>query len=379
MELNGYKQSINTSQDQSEALAANLKRLQSESAYLEKQIQMAEDTKEKLNENYAMYTKALMQSEVELAKAIQEKGRHQKTLSQLQKEIHTLSSTTQKLEMEIMVELQNQSGCEKHGTGTKRDGVKLKQTIYEKLGTIAQLQNDITRLRVEAIDYISNNNQLQQQLTDCEEQIQQQNAVIEKYESEIKRQTDELNKKQSEMTLLNRKYDQLMAQHAAAVGAVKGEIGPLEATIHNYQKSIVEQEKNSVELQQFWLKAQNDLVAVTKSVEEAREYITDAKMKRMVLERKKTVINAQFEREENDIKELQRNIRKIQADMVKINVLLSKHTKVQQQFEENNLNLEYEFRGRLKDAEMECMDLEQNIDRLRQEKDEALTGLVDAE
>ena len=55
-----------------------------------------------------------------------------------------------------------------------------------------------------------------------------------------------------------------------------------------------------------------------------------------------------FESEEKQIKEYQSNIRKLQNDMVKINILLSKQSSIQSQLEENNLELEQEFRAKLK-------------------------------
>jgi coiled-coil domain-containing protein 40 len=65
--------------------------------------------------------------------------------------------------------------------------------------------------------------------------------------------------------------------------------------------------------------------------------------------------------------------------MVKINTLLTKQTKIQSVLEENNLGLEQEFRGRLKQAELESIRIENRIDELRNEKKKALDGLIEAE
>ena len=82
--------------------------------------------------------------------------------------------------------------------------------------------------------------------------------------------------------------------------------------------------------------------------------------------------------------------------MVKINILLSKQTSMQSQLEENNLELEQEFRAKLKvinkernmgvlkylckkTAELESIHLEQKIENLQDEREKALQGLIESE
>lgn len=65
--------------------------------------------------------------------------------------------------------------------------------------------------------------------------------------------------------------------------------------------------------------------------------------------------------------------------MVKINILLSKQSNIQSQLEENNLELEQEFRAKLKSAELESIRMDQKIDDLKSEREKALVGLIEAE
>ena len=57
---------------------------------------------------------------------------------------------------------------------------------------------------------------------------------------------------------------------------------------------------------------------------------------------------ATFENEEKEIKEHNRQIKQLQNEMTKINLLLSNQSHIQNKLEENNLELEQEFRSRLK-------------------------------
>jgi hypothetical protein len=65
--------------------------------------------------------------------------------------------------------------------------------------------------------------------------------------------------------------------------------------------------------------------------------------------------------------------------MVKINLLLSQQSNFQSQLEENNLELEQEFRAKLKSAELESVRLEQKIEDINQERERALMGLLESE
>jgi coiled-coil domain-containing protein 40 len=69
-------------------------------------------------------------------------------------------------------------------------------------------------------------------------------------------------------------------------------MGPLEATIHNVTKLVVEKEKDCVQLQQFWLRSQNDLVSISKKSGQLQEEMANLKMKLAVLTRKKAVVNS---------------------------------------------------------------------------------------
>jgi hypothetical protein len=74
-----------------------------------------------------------------------------------------------------------------------------------------------------------------------------------------------------------------------------------------------------------------------------------------------------------------RSIRQLQNDMVKVNNLLCKQGGVYGQLEESNLELEQIFRSRLKEAEMESIQMEANLEEIKAEKETALKALIEAE
>lgn len=72
-------------------------------------------------------------------------------------------------------------------------------------------------------------------------------------------------------------------------------------------------------------------------------------------------------------------MRSLHQEQVRINTLASKHNIQQRQLEENNKELESEFRAKLRTAELESIRLEEAITKLFEEKEQALAGIVDAE
>lgn len=65
--------------------------------------------------------------------------------------------------------------------------------------------------------------------------------------------------------------------------------------------------------------------------------------------------------------------------MVKLNTLLSKQNKAHGKLEESNLEIEQKFRSTLKEAELDSIHLELTVDKLYEEKQKALSELLEAE
>jgi chromosome segregation ATPase len=373
-ELQGFRRTLRKTQEESETLLMILNKIENEIEFVKKQTMILHDQKDKLLESYQMYTKSLEQTECELQKLNEEKQAVQSEFSATLKLLQKTIQANQKLEADISESLQSRLAAEKGAQGWKKDLVRLKNEIHEKESSIALTQNELSSVRLETLDYASKIEHLKSQTKKLEEDCSQKSLLIEKYQQEMKRRHDELGKKASEMDSLNKKLEQLL------IGEKDSEsVGPLEATIRNFSNAIKLKEKECTQASQYWLRAQNELVGIAKFLNETTEDIQDLKMKQSVLSRKKRVVNATFESEEKQIKAHQANIRKLQNDMVKINLLLSKQSNIQSQLEENNLELEQEFRAKLRSSELESIRMEQKIENLKTEKEQALQGLIEAE
>ncbi len=70
-EIQGFKQSLRKTTEESENLSVLVNKLEGEIDYLKRQISAINDTKEKLKEAYSMYSKSLAQTEQELSQTNQ--------------------------------------------------------------------------------------------------------------------------------------------------------------------------------------------------------------------------------------------------------------------------------------------------------------------
>ncbi|KAJ1563005.1 Coiled-coil domain-containing protein 40 [Cladochytrium tenue] len=375
-EINGFRLAMRKTQEQSETVTLLLGKLEGEIEHLKRQIASVEDRRDGLMEQYNLYTKTLQQLEAEMSQVnqlIQERQALQLEIAAVVKITKQTANQIAKIESDIAENLQNQTAIEKGALGTRRDNGRLRATIHEKEAAIAVALNDIGGIKLEELNTGARIKFLKSNVSGLDKELEEKNDLIEKYELEIRRRNDELGKKQAETAALNKKYDQLVGRNQDE------SMGPLEATIHNVTKLVQQKEKECMDLQQFWLRVQNELVSMSKKSGELQESTSELRLRLAVLSRKKALLNTQFESESKEIREHQRNIRNLQNGMVKINTLLSKQSRIQTVLAENNLGLEQEFRGRLKEAELESLHTEARIEELREEKRKTLDSLVETE
>lgn len=84
----------------------------------------------------------------------------------------------------------------------------------------------------------------------CISDLKEKEALVDKYRMEIRQRNDEVDKEMYIVDRLNKKYE-LLTQNT-----MDENMGPLEATIHNLQKEIVQVDEDNSLLQQLWLKDQ---------------------------------------------------------------------------------------------------------------------------
>ncbi len=76
---------------------------------------------------------------------------------------------------------------------------------------------------------------------------------------------------------------------------------------------------------------------------------------------------------------MEANIRVLRNDMQKFNVLIAKNATLQSELAEQNLFLETEFMGQLREMESDAISLEERIEEGKKEKERLVQDIIDLE
>ena len=215
---------------------------------------------------------------------------------------------------------------------------------------------------------------LKKTLDDINEVIAQKNGTISKIENEMEKGNAVIEKKQGTIDQHNKKIDTILSKLGDELYT-----GPLEFQIKNLQKAIEARSNECLELQQYWLRQQGDLVKVIRDVSEQSSEVESKKKQSTILLQKKLRMENEIESETNEIKDIERSIRAMQNDMTKLNMLIHKNSHMQTDLQQDNILLENDFIATLKDAELESIHLQASIQSLQEEKERLLNALVEAE
>ncbi len=139
------------------------------------------------------------------------------------------------------------------------------------------MENDIARARLEKTYLMTNIKQLETQSKEYNDQILEKNQIITRSEQEIKRRVILIEQKQNQIDLMNKKLENLKEK----AGGI--ELGPFELEILNLQKTIAQVGKDIFDLEQTWLRGQNELVHLTNEKDNLEKETDSMKLKYTIL------------------------------------------------------------------------------------------------
>lgn len=157
------------------------------------------------------------------------------------------------------------------------------------------------------------------------------------------------------------------------------ELGPLEIQINSLQKSIEAEQQDIAELQQMWLRDQTELVGLAKDKDNQSQSVETLKKQLTILSQKKIRIENEISRENLETGDIERNIRNLQNDMLKLNMLLHTERGTEHGLSQGNVLMENDFIGSLKEAELDSIQMQEQLDEMAEEKERLLNSLVEAE
>eukprot|EP00455_Lapot_gusevi_P048339 TRINITY_DN6659_c0_g3_i1.p1 TRINITY_DN6659_c0_g3~~TRINITY_DN6659_c0_g3_i1.p1 ORF type:complete len:906 (-),score=334.81 TRINITY_DN6659_c0_g3_i1:228-2891(-) len=372
-EIAGYKHSIRNEQENNERLTGLLTKVQTEVAFLTQQIQQVNDKKKRHHTEFTMLRASLEKTDQELKiSQLQEKQfRHEITV--LEKQIQKVTQQRKAIEDEMLESLSNQMTLEKGAQNVLKEGQKLRTKIEEKEQKLADLQNEVARIKVDALNTIAYNQELKSTLDECMKELKEKEELIEKYEVEIRQRHDEIEKKQIYVGRLNRKYDSLVSNMEDE------NTGPLEATIKNLTKEIASKVQECDEMQRNWIKGQTELVDLMNQTNQQQEKVSELSATKTILGQKRMRVETQYQNQLSEVKELTSAVRGMRYDMARLNELIAKNVALQEELNNTTFHLENDFVLRLKELEGESLRIQGLIEQTKAEKAQLMEDIIEAE
>eukprot|EP01105_Mastigella_eilhardi_P005863 TRINITY_DN17554_c0_g1_i1.p1 TRINITY_DN17554_c0_g1~~TRINITY_DN17554_c0_g1_i1.p1 ORF type:complete len:899 (+),score=365.52 TRINITY_DN17554_c0_g1_i1:129-2699(+) len=372
-ELNGFKLREKAEHDTNEQHTATLNKVKNEDKFLDQRIAANEDGKQKLAMEFSRMQKASELMEKEYERIEKEHSSMKNKAASLQKEGDRIVTQAVKLEEKIAEIVQSQKTHEKSSTNTQADVGRLLEDIQQRFVERMRLQNELAQVNIDILNITAHTKRLQAALQQALDDVRAKDELVGRYEADIRRQNDEIERKQSEVDRLNRKLEQLRSKNEDE------NTGPLEATIHNLTNEIALKVKDCVEIQNYWLRSQTELVALQRQSHELQEDIQSHKAHRGVLEQKLLRVQDAISLQLKEKADLEHTMGGLQLDLEKLNVLITKHEVKKHALSEDNLALSAEARAQIQDYQKEINRLEAAIEACVQEEEAIFLALLELE
>ena len=326
-EISSLKMSVRKEQDRNESVSGLLSKVRNSAAFLERQLEQVRGQKQRVQEQFSVLKRSLEQSDAELASVEQEKTQVIDQTAKMDKLLISTQNETHKMEEAVLQSLAEQTTLQKAAQSTDKATQMMQQQMHGKENELAQVRNEMSRIKVDSLNTLAHNDQLKATVKDIDEELKRKEQLVAKYEVEIRRRNDEIEKKMRDLDTLNRKFEGLRAKLEAAAGDAAAAAGPLEATIKSLRTEIDAKRKACNDLQRMWMSTQTELVKLSNEASAQSERVGEVKAQTAVLTQKRVRVDAQIGIQKKEIDELQKSMSSMHTDMAKLNELIGQNHK----------------------------------------------------
>ncbi|CAG9461572.1 unnamed protein product [Pedinophyceae sp. YPF-701] len=373
VEVDGTRRDVLREEQRNEQLTAVLKKVQGEATFLQRQIAALVARQDEVRAKQQRAEQALDVTEGELEGA-RKAGRQLASESErLDREYVKVSNSIQELATEMLTRLSDQVTLEKSASKAVTETRETRARVQAEELAAINLQNELAKVEVDILNTTGHNEQLEEALRLLDREMHERSRAIEKYEQDLRSRNDAIEKKTKYVDHLNKMYDRLTA------GREEESMGPLESTISNLRKEILQKGVEGKELQRRWINFQTELVGVVNDNNAMEEAIQRRKAEITVIMQKRRRLEQQYEHTVKDIKGLDQAVARMQGEMQRLNGLIAKNAGLQQELESDNFNLQNKVLGELRSMEEEAARLESKISGKHEEKRAVMADIVETE
>ncbi len=342
MEMAGMRVQIKTEEEKKARDHEVVERLTATMGGIDTQLEAVSGQRKALSKDYQFFRSTLEQIDNQLKTVLFSRRELQSDADSLKLKTEKIGQEKRKLEQSMLENFSSRTTIEKGKAGVLKQVVKLQASVHEKEIKIGEIQNEIARIRVDSLNTAAHNKELKLTLAAYDKELKDRDALGEKYEAEIRVRHDKIEKKQIYIMRLNKKYEQITSNKE-----VDENTGPLEATIKNISKEIMQRVKESAELQKEWIKSQTELVTCVSDTAAEQSAVAELSARETILSQKRNRLRASTGSHIEEIKSLHLAIRTMQNDMVRLNELIAKNTALHQTLANQNFTIESDFHSKM--------------------------------
>ncbi|KGL94786.1 Coiled-coil domain-containing protein 40, partial [Charadrius vociferus] len=365
MDIHGCRKSIRKEEEKNELLVTILSRSESDANVTKKLIAQCLSRQEALKVESGTYTRILHETEQALNRTKMDQGAHLNELLSISKDIQKGNDAKERMENEIMAKVQDQMMSNKTTKHFSQLAAKLHRRKTDLELHFSKVENDIAQVILNATHTNCRLTILQKTLCELDKEIKNVHDLISHSESEIAKCSVLIENKRGVISQYNKRLEMILSQQGGQ------ELGPLEIEINKLTKQIEEYNSEVMTLQKYWLNQQKELVKLTHEREDQIASLDMLKKQITIMQQKKVRTEKQ--------KDIERHMRNMSNDLIKLNVLINKNNSSFEELQHGNIITENEFVRSLKAAEKESVEMQERHSQLTEEKERLLNSLVEAE
>nr|XP_046258864.1 coiled-coil domain-containing protein 40 isoform X2 [Scatophagus argus] len=372
-ETEGYKKSITEEQEKNETLTMQLNWSQMDCTASKKLISQKQAQQEALQSHYSTCLLTLRETELTLARLSKETSTQQAEVNDQRRQLEKESTVRLELEDKIMTHMQQKLTHNRAAKYSQRLTSKISTLKKEKISQLWQLENNIAAVGLESSEVSQHLDSLALTQEALDEEITKYNKLLTFNQDNISSFITHIRQKQDTITNYNKKIHQITASTGHE------DLSPLQIKIQALMAQTEELAANIKSDQQLWMKRQRTLVELTQETEANSKNMLKLQAEYTGMQQKKIRLQGQTEAELCEEVELERNVKMLRGDLLKLNTLLSKNGQLSLVLEQENALTETDFLCRLKEAERESIEMQMKLERTQEEKERLLNSLVEAE
>ncbi|NWW84172.1 CCD40 protein, partial [Rhynochetos jubatus] len=372
MDIHGYRKPIRKEKEKNELLVTILSRSQNKANTTKKLLAQCLERQEALKVECSTYSRILHETERALSRTRMDQAACLDELLSIDKDIKKETDAKEQMENEIMAKVQDQMISSKATKRFSQLAAELHRRKTDLELRVSRVENDIAQVILNATHTDRRLTVLQKTRCELDEEIKTIHDLIGQGERKLARCSVLMESKQGVISQYNKRLEAILSQQG------QQELGPLEMEINRLSKQIDEYSSGVMTLQKSCLSLQKELVKLTHDREEQEASLDMLKKRVMVMQQRKVRTENEIQQEIKEQKELERHMRNMSNDFIKLNVLINKNNSSLKELQCGNMITENEFVRSLKAAEKELVELQEKHSQLTKEKARLLNSLEEA-